>query len=506
MLTRAIIIGTVGWMVCSSAFCLPSTRNFWMGFTPFPHDTTQAALEFNRDRIRQDGDLISHHLDEGVPWVEALAGQPVSGELADEWAYRKAVSEERTTLLSITPIDISRSGLAPYFGPAGVVPLPEPWATRAFNHPDVKTAFLNYARNAIEFFEPDYLVLGIEVNGLLRNSPEKWAGYLVLHQHVYRALKIEYPRLPMMVSLVGIDLLEGASDANTTRQRQALDAILPYSDFFALSLYPFMSSFTTELIPEDLFLRLRALSDKPMAVAETGYPAEPFTITFPNGPFTFAGTPEKQDQYMALLLDSAQALDFRFVVNFVLRDYDAIWEQLGRDETLAIWRDTGIYNEDGVLRPAGERWLDWMAVPRQVARWSGFGSGIQGSWFNPDRAGEGFVFDVFQRTGADNLGLVIYFYTYDLDGNPMYLVGSIEDLRPGQRAAITIDVVRTRGPGFGPGFDPDSVERAPWGALTLEFSDCDSGRVSWQPAVTGFSAGSTEIRRLVPLGPEADCI
>ena len=506
MLWRLIAIGTLGWMVWSSALALPSTRAFWMGFTPFPHDTTQDALDYNRVRLRQDGDLIAHHLDEGVPWVEALAGQPISGELADEWAYRKAVAEDRTTLLSITPIDISRSEMAPYFSPDGVLPLPEPWSTYAFDHPDVKTAYLNYARSAIDFFEPDYLVLGIEVNGLLKSSPEKWSSYLVLHQYVYRALKAEHPRLPMMVSLIGIDLLEDASAVDPVTQRQALDAILPYSDYFALAMYPYMSSFSTDVIPEDLFTRLRAMSDKPMAITETGYPAEPFTITFPEGPFVFEGTEEKQDQYMALLLTSAQALDFRFIVNFVLRDYDAIWEQLGRDETLAIWRDTGIYDETGALRLAGDRWLEWLAVSSQVAEWSGFGSGIQGSWFNPERGGEGFVFDVFERSESGSLGMVVYFYTYDLDQTPLYLVGSVESLSPGRQEPITVEVVETRGTTFGAGFDSDDVQVAPWGSLTLEFTDCESGRVSWQPIASGYSAGSTEITRLVPLARELSCL
>lgn len=492
-------------LTCSSASALPETRSFWMGFTPFPHDTTAAALDYTRDRLRQDADLIAHHLDEGIPWLEALGAEPVSGELASEWNYRKALSADRTTLVSITPIDISRSRLAPYFSPEGVVPLPEPWSEYTFDHPDVKTAFLNYARNTIDFFDPDYLVIGIEVNGLLNNAAEKWSAYLRLHRYVYTVLKIEFPRLPIMVSMIGIDLLEGASDVDHQAQIQGLDAILPYSDFFALSLYPFMSSFVTDTIPDDLFTRLRALSDKPMAVAETGYPAQPFTITFPDGPLIFEGTPAKQDQYLRLLFDSAQSLAFRFVVNFVLRDYDAIWEQLGRDETLAIWRDTGIYDEAGVIRPAGQRWLDWLDLPSRVTAWPGLGSAINGSWFNPDRGGEGFVFDLFQRNGASTLGLVVYFYTYDPEGLPLYLVGSVEDLSPGSQTPIIVEVNRTRGGTFGPGFMAADVEVIPWGELSIEFFECDSGRVSWTASDPAYGEGSTDITRLVPLAPGMDC-
>ena len=492
-------------LACNGASALPEARSFWMGFTPFPHDTTEEALDYTRDRLRLDADLIAHHLDEGVPWVEAREAEPVSGELASEWSYRKALSADRTTLVSITPIDISRSRMAPYFSPEGVVPLPEPWSDHAFDHPDVKIAYLNYARNVIEYFEPDYLVIGIEVNGLLKNAPGKWSAYLSLHRYVYTVLKTEFPRLPIMVSVIGIDLLEGASDVDHQAQIQGLDEILLYSDFFALSLYPFISSFVTDTIPDDLFHRLRALSDKPMAVAETGYPAEPFTITFPDGPVTFEGTPAKQDQYMRLLFDSAQSMAFRFVVNFVLRDYDAIWEQLGGDETLAIWRDTGIYDEDGVLRPAGQRWMNWLDLPSRVAAWPGLGGSITGSWFNPERGGEGFVFDLFQREGADTLGLVVYFYTYDQGGQPLYLVGSAENLSPGRQTPMTVEVSRTRGSGFGPGFVAEEVEVIPWGELTIEFFDCETGRVNWAANDPAYGEGNTTITRLVPPGPGLSC-
>jgi len=46
----------------------------------------------------------------------------------------------------------------------------------------------------------------------------------------------------------------------------------------------------------------------------------------------------------------------RSEVNFVLRDYDALWQQIGGNEDLTIaWRDTGLYDEAGAARPALSR-------------------------------------------------------------------------------------------------------------------------------------------------------
>lgn len=337
-------------------------RSFYMGFTPFPHDVTDDALAYIIERTQSDGDLIAHHLDEGIPWVEALNGEDFSGVLTGELDYRRFINQDHQVYVSITPIDITRSTLAPYHGPQGVTDLPHPWDTYAFNHPDVVAAYLAYAQRVIEYLNPDYLAIGIEANGLLTNTPDAWPDYLELHQVVYEQLKVDHPDLPIMVSLIAPALLEGYTEEHDySAQMKALEDIMPYSDYFALSLYPYMSVYTTEQLPDDLFEQLRELSDKPMAIAETGYPADSFSITLPDGVYTFESNPHKQAEYMALLLNSAQAYDMQFVVNFVLRDYDAVWEALGRDETLAIWRDTGIYDEDGNLRPAGEIWMAWLS-------------------------------------------------------------------------------------------------------------------------------------------------
>lgn len=128
---------------------------------------------------------------------------------------------------------------------------------------------------------------------------------------------------------------------------------------------------------------------------------------------------------------------------------------------------------------------------------------LQGSWYNPDRSGEGFVFDFF-TSGPDH-GVVVYFYTYNLSDEPMYLIGSMTDISPGSFDPISVEVVKTQGTSFGSVFDADSVVREMWGTLTIEFDSCNSATVSWDPVVSGYEAGSTDIVRLVPLGSGVTC-
>src|SRR5690349_19324836 len=53
-----------------------STRPFKMGFSPWPWDATQAAVDWTWNVIFQNAEIISLHTEEGVPWNEALNNQP----------------------------------------------------------------------------------------------------------------------------------------------------------------------------------------------------------------------------------------------------------------------------------------------------------------------------------------------------------------------------------------------------------------------------------------------
>jgi hypothetical protein len=134
--------------------------------------------------------------------------------------------------------------------------------------------------------------------------------------------------------------------------------------------------------------------------------------------------------------------------------------------------------------------------------WGGVDVSLGGSWWNPNRSGEGFVFDFF--TNGARTGVVVYFYTYDLNRNPIFLVGSA-DVVPGTTAPVVVDVKKPRGASFGPGFDPADVVREPWGTLTVEFLDCANARVSWVSTIAGYGSGTTNITRLVPLGTGITC-
>ena len=337
-------------------------RTFYMGFTPFPYAITLDAVNFTYQHIEQDADLIVHHFDSGVPWIEALNGEAYHPNMMNDWSWRRSqVPEDHQLLVTVTPISITRDGLAPYHGEAEDMPLTAPFDSYSFDTPEVIEAFINYCNTTIEYFEPDMFVFGIEVNLLMKLRPDVWDAYMVLHREVYTTLKATYPDLPIMVSLTGIDLLPGYTDADHDDQMRALEDILPYTDYVGLSVYPYMTAYMTREIPYDMFDDLAVLIDKPLAVTETGYPAQSFRVS-EGADLYFESDEGKQADYIRYLLESAQEHQFRFVVNFVLRDYDALWEEIGgREDLTIVWRDTGLYDEDGNERESLQIWREWLA-------------------------------------------------------------------------------------------------------------------------------------------------
>jgi len=352
-----------------------TSRPFYLGLTPFPYDISgMDKIEYVYERIRTDADLICHHFDNGIPWDQALASYDYTTyptKVTDDWAFRKShIPAGHKLYVAITPINSMRNGLAPLWNDTGDnQPLTTPWSGYSFNHADVKTAYLNYCRSVINYFNPDYIAIGVEVNLVKHLIPAQWAAYVELQSETYATLESEYPALPKFVTLTGIDLVEGYSSANHTDQMAALADITPFTDYYAISLHPFFAEQPGAAIPADMFAKIFSSTlntdAKPVCITETSFPAQRLTMTAYDPDITLAGTAAKQKEYFTLLLDEAHRLNLVFVVNFLVRDYDTLWRTtLGAPEDInKAWRDTEFYDEFGFRRPVLGLWEAYLALP-----------------------------------------------------------------------------------------------------------------------------------------------
>jgi beta-glucanase (GH16 family) len=104
------------------------------------------------------------------------------------------------------------------------------------------------------------------------------------------------------------------------------------------------------------------------------------------------------------------------------------------------------------------------------------GPGHSGSWYWPDQDGHGFSMEFGELADGSPLA-VIYWYTYDAQGNPIFMLGS--GIPDGNRVAV--EFVSPVGMVFGE-FDPDSVSRENGGVGVFEFSDSDNASFSYTPS------------------------
>lgn len=324
-----------------------------MGFTPFPYDYTTSAVQDVNQNIVQVGDIVSHHLEQGVPWTEALKDKPFHAKMMDDWNSRKAMASGKKIFLSLSPLNEARNDLDGYRGEKDEMPLPEAFQNKTFNDAIVKQAYVNYCLRAVEHFQPDYLAIGIEINELLHNSPDLWPGLVELYKETRAGIKQKYPTLPVFAT-VSLHNLTNPEWNDREKQQREIANLLGDMDILGISYYPFMAGQSERPVPT--YDWLHEFCDIPIAITETGYPAEDIQLT--TFQVTISSNPQKQKRYYEALLERANLDRYLFVISFLFRDYDALWEKIkdSSPEAFVVWKDCGMVNESGLERPAFDVW------------------------------------------------------------------------------------------------------------------------------------------------------
>ena len=153
-----------------------------------------------------------------------LQDKPFSDELINDWKGKKeATPKGGKVYLAISP---GRGDLKP--GEKSL-PFPKELVGKSYDDPVVMKAYLSYCRRMLEFFKPDYLAIGIEVNEIYQAGPDKWRAYAALHRHVYQELKKDHPDLPIFASFTLHGMLN-----QTGRSREAM--LTAFSEIMPLAI------------------------------------------------------------------------------------------------------------------------------------------------------------------------------------------------------------------------------------------------------------------------------
>ena len=104
------------------------------------------------------------------------------------------------------------------------------------------------------------------------------------------------------------------------------------------------------------------------------------------------------------------------------------------------------------------------------------GQEYSGSWYNPDQSGHGFSMEFGEADDGSPLA-VVYWYTYDSTGKPIFMVGSgVPDDKQ-----VTVTFESPVGMQYGV-FDKESVVREDGGIAQIEFTDADNATFSYTPS------------------------
>ena len=421
----------------------------YMGFTPQPYDLpTEPYVEaITYGFLKFHSTLITHHMDAGIPWQEALEGAAFPASLeANVQGRLKNTLPGQKIYLALTPLAQMRDELAETWGEQQGEPRTGPWADRDFDSPEVKIAYLNYCRRMIHRFDPDYFAYAIEANLWPLEDPVGFMSMARFLAEVYVTLKSEYPNLPIFLSLIVED------DENFNNRLHYTRGLLNLSDYVAVSTYPFTQPSVLGVaanVGPNWFQKIIDLApDKPFAIAETTFIAEDLNIFGVSIPSNV----HEQRDYTEFLLRDAVQKQAEFVTWFVPIDYDRLWDKVGTPESewARTWRDSGLLDENLQPRPALKVWdsylfgvgdTEWILNFRPLFQRGESHGGLPSAlvWNDPSVMRVGNEFWMWLSGGFSRDGVQVYRYTSPNGVDWSIANGGQPVLVPGNKAAGDFD-------------------------------------------------------------------
>jgi hypothetical protein len=385
-------------LLLSALILLPSsalaqTRPFSMGFAArtdgLPVSTDAIGL------LRSAGDMVVIQDDGGIPWDAACnaSANGQCGASANAAAYPQDYINALTSLAgqvkSLPPgtrvflymnfLSGTRNTIADYRALGGTVAIGSTaWADRAlaFNDARVMQAFLNHVNFLYGVFNPTYLAYGTEVNILGaavasgQTPPQAWTNFTQAATWLHMMLKWIHPQSPVFFSIQA-----DYYNANRPVQAAQLGQVWAATDLVAISTYPYAMTYAVaSQLPADYYSSLIALSgNKPFAIAEAGWAAEPVFFPDPLPPglpprYYIPEDASQQYTFLVRLLNEAYVHNAVFVDWYEPQDIDALYASIPPSSPilpiLRLFRDLGLWDEHNSLRPSGAEWLRNFSFPR----------------------------------------------------------------------------------------------------------------------------------------------
>jgi len=325
------------------------SRSFAMGFSTWPYAPTVEAVEDTYQFISDHSDIYSEHIDANIPWDAWINGSPLPQAFIDDIANRVSKRLPNASLtLSVSLLNTDRSDLASDFNG-------QPPSYGSMNDLHIEDAYYSHLTYIVDELQPEYLLMAIEVNELLKNNPARWPEYKLLAGSLRSRLEAEYPDLQISESFTLHNYYQ-IDVADPTTFQEELSGYMNSLDFVAISFYPFFVGLNDRDGFQDAFDFLHEAISRPIVFSETSHLSEDLTVESFN--LSIPGSQTEQNEYMETLMINAQEKNYDYVIWWAHRDYDELWETFPADvqDLGKLWLSNGIINEDGAEKAAYDSW------------------------------------------------------------------------------------------------------------------------------------------------------
>ncbi len=316
------------------------TGELLLGLTPFPSAPSPEAVAAAFGLAAEEGSLIAHHFDRGIPWESLLDGTPLPATFAAELRARRSASDGQGVYVALALSNVARDDIPDGLDGAA---RPVSLAGAGPSTPEVQRALTAWIDLLVAELDPDFLNVGVEIDLVAASDPAAAGDWLELYRRLYRHATATYPDVTVFASFQ-------AELGDPAVLPQLVDA----TDLIAVSTYPYLGG-DLSTPPPDYLDRFFA-PGLPVAIAETGFPAG--VAATPEG--EVASSPRAQDDYLEWLLGQACARDLAFLVWFLPTDIDiGAWGYSPEAAaTATVFATNGLYGLNGDPRPAARRWTE----------------------------------------------------------------------------------------------------------------------------------------------------
>ncbi len=324
-------------------------RDFKMGFSTWSFGPQLQDVNDTYDFIFENGDIYSEQVDNVIPWEAWINDTDLPADFVSGIEGRVSKKpNDKELVLSISLLNTNRTDIIEGYN--GKVPVYE-----KLNDSIIEEAYYKHLVYLAEKFSPKYMVLAMETNELLNKSQEKWDEYKMLMANIRTRIRIKFPGILISESVTLHHWFQ-PDVSNPTDYIKQISNYYNQLDFVAVSYYPFFKNQHNRKEFQEAFDFLNQQANKPIAIIETNHLANDLDVESLNLHIT--SDEKEQNEYLETVLINAHENQYKFVIWWAHRDYDALWETFPENvkEVGKLWRDTGLKDESDKGRKALKTW------------------------------------------------------------------------------------------------------------------------------------------------------